>query len=263
MKIFRTRSALLKWRKTHRGALGFVPTMGALHEGHLSLVRSARKEARTVIASIFVNPTQFGPNEDFSKYPRQIEADAKLLESAGCDFVFAPKSVEEVYGRLSETSIKADTELSSILCGPIRPGHFDGVCSVVYKLFSWVRPSLAIFGEKDFQQLQIIKAMVKDLELSVKIKGGKLIRETSGLAMSSRNAYLTRESRERASLIYRVLSTSKDPHSAKQELIAAGFDVQYLECRSEDLRTILPGPKGRWLVAALFEGVRLIDNVKR
>ncbi len=262
MKILRTRSALIKWRAEQTQSVGFVPTMGALHEGHLSLVRRAKRAHPIVVASIFVNPTQFGPSEDFKKYPRHESADLKLLKSAGCSAVFLPRSVSEVYSDIHETSIKARPSLSSILCGRFRPGHFDGVVTVVYKLFRWVKPASAFFGEKDYQQLQIIKAMVSDLGVGVRVVPCPIVRESSGLAMSSRNAYLDSKSRLAAAEIYRILKTSQTLTEARRGLKRAQFRVQYLEAWSKDL-THPVDRKGRWLVAVLYRGVRLIDNLNK
>ena len=235
-----------------RGKIGLVPTMGALHEGHLSLVRRAKFKSDLVMATIFVNPKQFGPQEDLKKYPRSERQDLRLLASAGCDLVFIPRSVKEVYAAVGETSILARSDLSSILCGKFRPGHFDGVCTVVYKLFGWIRPHSAFFGEKDFQQLQIIRAMVNDLSIPVRIVGCPIVREKTGLAMSSRNAYLADEDRRVAARIFEVLKNSRTLNSARRELKRQEFKVQYLEKMW-----------GRWLVAVIYKGLRLIDNLKK
>jgi pantoate--beta-alanine ligase len=264
MKVISKRRDLIALRKKLKAKrIGFVPTMGALHAGHISLVKRAVKDCDFVFASIFVNPTQFGPSEDFSKYPRPREQDLKLLKEAGCDAVFAPLSGKEVYPRLDETSLKARPSLSGILCGRFRPGHFDGVVTVVRKLFAWVNPTHAYFGEKDYQQVQVIKAMVEDLELPVKIVPCKTIREKNGLAMSSRNSYLSAEKKNAAARLYEVLSSASSPEKAQELLVRDGFDVQYLEVWNSTLTEKWAGPKGRWLVAAYFEGVRLIDNLKR
>lgn len=252
MKILRTRAALIEWRSGARGTVGFVPTMGALHEGHLSLVKEAGKKCDLVIASIFVNPTQFGPKEDFKSYPHREKEDLELLRQVKCDAVFIPKSPKEVYRSDDETSIAARKSLSSILCGKFRPGHFDGVCTVVYKLFAWVKPHSAFFGEKDFQQLQIITAMAEDLSLSVKVIGCRTLREKSGLAMSSRNLYLSPAQRREAAEFYRAMKVSKTIPEAKKRLRQKGFEVQYLEKYA-----------GRWVAAVFFNKVRLIDNLKK
>jgi pantoate--beta-alanine ligase len=263
MKILRTRRQLLKWRLSQRLSVGFVPTMGALHEGHLSLVRRAREENKRVIASIFVNPTQFGPREDLSLYPRQEKKDFALLKREGCDAVFAPLKAQEVYPRSDETSILARPSLSRILCGVFRPGHFDGVCTVVFKLFRWVEPHRAYFGLKDYQQVKVIEAMVEDFDLRVKIVPCPTLREPTGLAMSSRNTYLSSKDQRAAAELFRILSMSDSLKQARRLLTHYGFEVQYLESRSEDLLSKAPEKKGLWLVAAYFKGVRLIDHVKK
>ena len=264
MKVFSKRKDLLAFRaKLKSKRIGFVPTMGALHEGHLSLVRRAVKECDFVFASIFVNPTQFGPSEDFSRYPRPREQDLKMLKEAGCDAVFAPRSVKEVYSREDESSLKARPSLAKILCGRFRPGHFDGVVTVVYKLFNWVRPTHAYFGEKDYQQVQVIKALVRDLDLGLQVVACKTIREKDGLAMSSRNSYLPPARRNAAARLFEVISTASSPEEGRSILQREGFDVQYLEVWTSDLCEQKDDGRGRWLVAALFEGVRLIDNVLR
>src|SRR6202521_103461 len=183
--------------------LGFVPTMGALHEGHLSLVRAARASADVVAASIFVNPTQFGPNEDLAKYPRSFERDCKLLEREGGEFLFAP-AAEEMYPAGAVTWVTVEG-LSDKLDGRSRPGHFRGVATVVAKLFHVVEPDAAFFGQKDAAQLAIIRRMVRDLRLAVKIVVCPIVREADGLAMSSRNAYLDSEHRKRALVLHRAL----------------------------------------------------------
>lgn len=206
------RQAVNAWRRDGE-TIAFVPTMGALHEGHLSLVRIARERAGRVVASVFVNPTQFGPNEDFSRYPRQPEKDAALLESAGCDLLFLP-DVETIYPPGNATFVEpAGAALG--LEGACRPGHFRGVATVVCALFNLVRADVAVFGEKDAQQLAVIRQMVRDLHLPVEIVPGPTVRETDGLAMSSRNAYLSPDERRASTVLYRSLQ-------AAEEAIAAG-----------------------------------------
>jgi len=183
--------------------LGLVPTMGSLHEGHLSLVRAAREKSDLVAASIFVNPTQFGPNEDFAKYPRALESDIALLEREGVELVFAP-SVEEMYPQGAITWVEVE-ELSDRLCGKSRPGHFRGVTTVVAKLFHIVEPDLAFFGQKDAAQVAIIQRMVRDLNMPVAVEVCPIVREPDGLAISSRNAYLSAHDRESARVLYRSL----------------------------------------------------------
>ncbi len=234
--------------------LALVPTMGALHAGHLSLVDIAEQHADTTIVSIFVNPLQFGPNEDFSKYPRTLEKDLELLAGKKVDYVFAP-SVEELYSTEAK-KITADFEISNKLCGLARPGHFDGVCTVVNLFFELIEPDYAIFGEKDYQQLMVIQEMVSRLELPVKIIPAPIMREADGLAMSSRNRYLSEFDRKLAANIYKELSCLKENFSnenlkiAKDKLEKLGFKVEYLESHWD-----------RIFVAAKLGTTRLIDNV--
>jgi len=189
----------------------FVPTMGALHEGHLALVRRARKLARakgTVIASLFVNPTQFAPNEDLERYPRPFERDSSLLRKEGCDVLFAPVTADMYY---PDRSISVfETRLSQVMCGASRPGHFDGVCLVVSKLFNLVQPDIAVFGEKDFQQLAILRRMVRDLNFPVVLEAHPTVREPDGLAMSSRNSYLTKQERSQAPIIHQTFCLAEE-----------------------------------------------------
>lgn len=196
-------SAMRKWR-VGRAAVGFVPTMGALHEGHLALMRSARAKNQSLVISIFVNPTQFGPKEDLVHYPRDLEGDLEKAASAAVDAVFVP-SVEEMYPAGAQGAVMPGP-LAEGLCGPFRPGHFAGVVTVVAKLFNIVQPNRAYFGEKDFQQLRVIEQMVVDLDFPVEIVRCPTVREVDGLAMSSRNRYLSPEDRQKAAAIYRVIS---------------------------------------------------------
>jgi pantoate--beta-alanine ligase len=190
------------WRETRR-TVAFVPTMGALHEGHLSLVRLARQRADRVVASVFVNPTQFGPNEDFARYPRQPEKDAAMLDGAGCDLLFLPE-VETVYPPGNTTFVDLG-EPAEGLEAAFRPGHFRGVATVVCGLLNLVRPDVAVFGEKDAQQLAVVRRMVRDLHIPVEILAGPTLREEDGLAMSSRNAYLSADERRAAGVLFRAL----------------------------------------------------------
>lgn len=254
--------------------IALVPTMGALHEGHLALIDEARAQADHVVASIFVNPAQFGPNEDLSTYPRREASDAKLLTERGCDLLWAP-GVEEVYPEGFATSISV-RGVSEGLCGSARPGHFDGVATVVAKLFNQVRPDVAIFGEKDYQQLAVIRRMAIDLDFGIDIVGVPTQRDTDGLALSSRNAYLTEDERQAAHALPRALGQAaariekggdvdEALVKAKSMLAAAGFDpIDYVELR--DAATLEPvtnlEQSARLLAAARMGLTRLIDNIE-
>ncbi|MBF0269624.1 MAG: pantoate--beta-alanine ligase [Alphaproteobacteria bacterium] len=253
--------------------VGFVPTMGALHEGHLSLVDMAKAEADKVVVSIFVNPTQFGPNEDFTRYPRQEAADQALLEQAGGDLVYLP-DVAAMYPQGFSTSITV-AHVSEGLCGACRPGHFSGVATVVAKLLLQGLPDLAVFGEKDYQQLQVIRRLVLDLDIPVRILGAPTLREADGLAKSSRNAYLTPEERAIAPRLFQVLSEAaaslraglpagQATSQASQSLLRAGFaKVDYIEVRdAQSLEPVEhPTAPARILAAAWLGRTRLIDNL--
>ena len=247
MKIFKSieemRSACRAAKRADQ-RLGLVPTMGALHEGHLSLVRAAREQSTVVAVSIFVNPTQFGPNEDFSKYPRSFDRDCGLLEKEGVDLVFAP-SVEEMYPGGTVTWVTVE-ELSDKLCGRSRPGHFRGVTTVVAKLFNIVEPDLAFFGQKDAAQLAIIRRMVRDLNFPVLVVGCPIVREADGLAMSSRNAYLDPQQRRSALALHRALLEIEElfHHGERnpQMLISAGKRImQESGVRLDYLEIVDPG----------------------
>ncbi|MFY9702894.1 MAG: pantoate--beta-alanine ligase [Terriglobales bacterium] len=271
--ISEARSACRDARANHR-RVGLVPTMGALHEGHLSLVRAARAQCDVVAVSIFVNPTQFGPAEDLSKYPRQFERDCRLLEQEGVDILFAP-SIEEMYpqGAISWVVVEG---LSEKLDGRSRPGHFRGVTTVVAKLFHVIEPDAAYFGQKDAAQLAVIRRMVRDLDFPVEIVACPIVREADGLAMSSRNAYLNREERQRALVLQRSLQEARRQFDAGERLaarlIAAAKEVfvrepqvrlDYFEVVDPETLDPVERISGRTLVAvAAFVGTtRLIDNV--
>lgn len=255
--------------------IGFVPTMGNLHSGHISLIKDARGRSDYVVCSIFVNPTQFGINEDFDKYPRTLEADAALLSEGGCDLLFAP-SASEMYpdGRSQSTTVSV-SGITERLCGASRPGHFTGVATVVTKLFNIVQPDVACFGEKDFQQLAVIRRMTRELCLPVDVVGCPTARAEDGLALSSRNGYLGPEERSKAPMIYRTMCQLRDAILAGQTDYAmltgaamgllgkSGFEPDYLEvCRQEDLQPAMPGDKNLViLVAARLGKTRLIDNL--
>jgi len=258
--------------------IALVPTMGALHEGHLTLVREAARHADHVVASIFVNPRQFGPNEDLDAYPRRMAADAALLEAEGVAVLWSP-TVDQMYPDGYATNISV-TGVSEVACGAARPGHFDGVATVVCKLFNQVRPDIAFFGEKDWQQLAVIRRMARDLDLTLPhaeaIIGVPTVREQSGLAMSSRNQYLTPAEREQAAQLSaamrRAISAIEGgadiPASLamlKAGILAAGFSsLDYADLRDAatlDEVTALGGQPARLLVAARIGGTRLIDNM--
>ena len=265
------RSTVAGWRAAGEG-VALVPTMGALHEGHLALVARARENGRRVVASIFVNPTQFGPGEDFSRYPRDLAADLALLGRAGVDAAWTP-SVETMYPAGFSTRVAVDG-LGDGLCGAFRPGHFSGVATVVAKLLGQVRPDVALFGEKDFQQLRVVQQAAADLDLGVGIEGVPTFREADGLALSSRNRYLSLAERAAAPLLHRVLAdiaaAARDGAAVSgwiaqglATLRAAGFQAQYLAVC--DARTLAPVERAtipaRVLAAAHLGRTRLIDNV--
>lgn len=271
--VAEVRAAVDAARKAGK-SVGFVPTMGALHEGHASLVRAAAASSGFVVVSVFVNPTQFGPKEDFAKYPRTLEADQKLCGEAGAHLVFAP-SVEEMYPERSVTFVEVK-ELDAELDGPTRPGHFRGVCTVVLKLFNIVRPDVAHFGAKDFQQARIIRQMVRDLNVGVEVRVEPTVREPDGLAMSSRNRYLSPAERAIAPALYRSLQ------SVRSRALAGEIDVARLESALAAELAAIPGarvdyarildadalrPMGRLdrpavaAVAVFIGTTRLIDNV--
>lgn len=256
------------------GRLGFVPTMGFLHEGHLSLVRRAREECGAVAASIFVNPTQFGPNEDFSRYPRDMERDLALLRAAGCDLVFTP-GVAEMYPPGSLTAVEV-TKVTDTLEGAVRPGHFRGVATVVAKLFNIVQPTRAYFGQKDAQQCVVIRRMVRDLDMPLEVVICPTVREADGLAMSSRNVYLQPDERRAATSLSRALNTAAalyrdGEHDAARlrqamtDVLAAEplAEIEYVSVADPDaldeLDTVTAG--ALLSLAVRFGRTRLIDNI--
>jgi len=262
------------WRRG--GNVAFVPTMGNLHDGHLSLMRAARPLADRVVVSIFVNPMQFGEGEDFDSYPRTLERDTQLLESEGVDLLFTP-SVELIYPKTCKEQTRVEVPgISTVLCGTARPLHFVGVATVVCKLFNMVQPDLALFGKKDFQQLMVIRQMVEDLAMPVRIVGVDTRREADGLAMSSRNVYLTADQRTIAPVLYRVLTGLAETlrsgtadyaglqGRAVRELNETGFCTDYIAIRrAADLREPAADERELVVLAAAYLGAaRLIDNIE-
>ncbi|ENW86028.1 pantoate--beta-alanine ligase [Acinetobacter indicus] len=266
-------AASLNPARAARKIIGFVPTMGNLHEGHLSLVREARQLCDVVVVSIFVNPIQFGPNEDFDNYPRTLEQDSQLLAEAGCDIVFAP-SVEQMYGKNPRLTNISVSEITEDLCGLQRPGHFDGVAVVVTKLFNIVQPNYAFFGQKDYQQLAVIRQFVRDLNIPLEVIGVPIVRAEDGLALSSRNGYLSEQERKTAPVIYQSLKNAEQAlqqgeklsevlANIKAALTQAGFVVDYVEARTPELQKIDEFNQEIVLfVAAKLGSTRLIDNMQ-
>ncbi len=263
----------LKNLKKKNRSIGFVPTMGYLHKGHISLIKRARKDNDIVVASIYVNPLQFGVNEDYGRYPRDLERDKRMLKENGCDILFAPSDKEMYKEQLVSVRIK---DLSEKLCGISRPTHFEGVLTVVAKLFNIVTPDRAYFGEKDFQQYLIIKKMVEDLNFNLKVIACPIVREKDGLAMSSRNTYLSEDERKRALVLYRSLKAGKeiieksgDIKKAKEtirEIIENEKPdrIDYIEIYDENgLKEITNDTKYcRIFLAVFFGKTRLIDNMR-
>jgi len=254
--------------------IGFVPTMGYLHEGHLSLLREAKKRCDVLVMSIFVNPTQFGPNEDFAQYPRNFERDSRLAEKEGCDVIFSPDT-EEMYPENYLTSVEVE-EITNILCGASRPGHFRGVTTVVAKLFNAVKPHVAVFGQKDAQQAVVIKRMTRDLNFDIDIIIAPIVREHDGLAMSSRNTYLSPEEREQALVLNRslkmaeelILSGERDAETVKQkmkDMINEQPDakIDYVEILHPETLEFQSKIKSDVLIALAVKigKTRLIDNL--
>jgi len=268
---------LREWLQAHRLAgrrIALVPTMGNLHEGHLALVDRARQLADVVVATLFVNPLQFGADEDFGQYPRTLDSDREQLTAHGCDLLFAP-AVETLYPRGLETQTRVHVpDVSEGLCGGSRIGHFDGVATVVSLLFHLVQPDIACFGEKDFQQLAVIRKLVADLHFPIEIVGVPIVRAADGLALSSRNGYLTPEQRALAPVLQQTLAHCRDALTrgqlpsaalgeASQALQEAGFRIDYLELRSRDLSPFEPDrdTQAQLLAAAYLGSTRLIDNL--
>lgn len=277
MEIIRTPDEMQRWADSMRASgekIALVPTMGFLHEGHLTLMREGRNRAGALVASIFVNPTQFGPNEDFGRYPRNFERDCELMETVPVDVVFAPEP-SSMYAPDSQTWVEA-TEVTKGLCGPRRPGHFRGVATVVAKLFNIVKPHIAVFGEKDFQQLRTIQRMVTDLNFDIEIVPVPIVREKDGLAMSSRNAYLSPEERERALSLSLALRAARDRYrkgaccAEELEYVAKcvlkrteGVEIEYVEAvDAATLETTSATDCPILLaIAARVGKTRLIDNI--
>ncbi len=279
MQIIDSKTALQETLSGIRQAghrLGLVPTMGNLHAGHLQLVSEARRHCDYVLTTIFVNPAQFGPGEDLERYPRTLAADTAALQDAGCDALFCPSTAEIYPEGSTDTTIVSVPLLSELHCGASRPGHFDGVCTVVSKLFNMIRPDLAFFGEKDYQQLFIIRKMVNDLCMPVNVIGIPTVREASGLALSSRNGYLSEAEKQRAPVLYRTLQETRKKlldgpvsafaaleQAARASIDAEGLRTDYFTVCSA--RTLLPASSGdRQLVilaAAWLGQTRLIDNI--
>ncbi|MDN5369726.1 MAG: pantoate--beta-alanine ligase [Shewanella sp.] len=272
-KIEEIRARIKTW-KNKGESVAFVPTMGNLHAGHISLITEGRRRADHVVASIFVNPMQFGPNEDLAGYPRTLEADQQKLVEAGCELLFLPMP-EIIYPRgLAAQTFVEVPGISEQLCGATRPGHFRGAATIVCKLFNIVQPDIALFGRKDYQQLQIIRTMVEDLSLPVEVMGVDTVRESSGLALSSRNGYLTAEERAKAPALKRTLDDLAEAikagnavdsaiNSAKAALQAAGLTPDYIELRqAQTLTPATDKDKELVLLAAAYLGkARLIDNL--
>lgn len=278
MIVLRTKAELRKWRLGLPAGttVGFVPTMGALHEGHLSLVHQSRARCSVTIASIFVNPLQFGPNEDLAKYPRPFERDRGLLEKAGCDALYNP-DVADLYIPDASTYV-VEEKVSQPMCGEFRPGHFRGVATVVLKLFNRVQPDVAFFGQKDAQQCAVLERMVRDLDVPVTMVRGETVREADGLAMSSRNVYLSKENRACATQIYKSLQAARAAYDRGErrgaELARIGretlsqvsdFKIQYWEARHPSSLELVEtvGSEGvLFAVAAYLGTTRLIDNLR-
>jgi pantoate--beta-alanine ligase len=268
-QLVRSRHELAAARKVLAGTVGLVPTMGALHEGHLANIRQAKARCESVVVSIFVNPMQFERAADLERYPRPLAADLALCEAEGVDVVWAP-GVADVYPHGAAQVWVTAGDLANQLEGPNRPGHFDGVLTVVSKLFARVNPDRAFFGEKDYQQLTLIRRMAADLDSDVDIIGVPTVREPDGLALSSRNVFLSTEERRKASTLIRALRAGRDAAGTATDVLAAanavvaaaeGVDVHYLELRDPELGPAPASGAARLLVAASLGSTRLIDNL--
>jgi pantoate--beta-alanine ligase len=281
MQVFESIDAFRQARKALSGTVAFVPTMGFLHEGHLALMREGLKRCDHLVVSIFVNPTQFGPSEDFDRYPRDPEGDLAKCRELGAALVLMPEA-GAMYGPRHSTTVQV-SGLTDVLCGPTRPGHFDGVATIVTKLFNIVAPDVAVFGEKDFQQLAVIRQLVSDLDMTVEIVGYPIVREPDGLAMSSRNKHLSPDDRQRALSLNRGLLEAHQAYQAGERsalrlvehvrsLIAVheAVRVDYIACvHPESLRAYGPDNDrvddedgAQLAVAAFFGHTRLIDNIR-
>ncbi len=275
MQIFHTITELQAALSAAQGKIALVPTMGNLHEGHLTLTKIARAHADVVVVSIFVNPTQFGVGEDFDSYPRTLDADVAALSDVGVDFVFAP-SVDEMYPTYPPNVQVLSGEITKLLCGKSRPTHFDGVGLVVSKLFNIVRPDVAVFGKKDYQQLAIIRQLNDELNFGIGIIGADIVRADDGLALSSRNQYLSADERAVAPVLSQTLQALADKlarasiidydaliDDAKATLTQAGFVVDYLEIYNRQLQTVSQADNALVILAAAWLGkARLLDNLE-
>ena len=276
MQIIRHPDRLRRWSRSlrrRRETVGFVPTMGALHEGHLSLIRQAKRECRRVVASLFVNPLQFGPKEDFRRYPRDRKGDFEKLRRERVDCVFTP-SAKQMYSADYQTSVSVE-RLSRPLCGRFRPGHFQGVATVCAKLFNAAEPDRAYFGQKDFQQLRIIEQLVEDLNLGIRIRRHPIVRERDGLAMSSRNRYLNPAQRQSATLLYKALCAGKEAirrgerngvalmRRMRRVVRSPKIRIDYLEAVDPENLSTLKRIKGKVLLSGAIRvgKTRLIDNL--
>lgn len=278
MQVFHHIDSLRAALQAERAAgkrIGFVPTMGNLHDAHIELVKIAQRSCDVVVTSIFVNPLQFGLNEDWDKYPRTLPADSARLQAVACDYLFCPDEKEIYPNGMAEQTRVVVPSMTNVLCGASRPGHFEGVTTVVSKLFNIVQPDEAVFGIKDFQQLAVIRRMVEDLCIPIKITAGEIFREPDGLAMSSRNSFITPEERPRVAQLNRTLNWVKQQieqgerdftrlmTSASEQILAVGFKVDYISiCNSRTLELAAHDDREITILGAIYtRGARLIDNV--